>query len=94
MCILRRYLDFNLSETCLVPVLVESLRKELLTCKPCTEAIAAIIPNNQFWRWKEMWQYTIRSAVFAAALMEFLVNDELLTIAQVADILGSECIGF
>jgi Translin family len=76
----------------LVPALLDSVRPVLLGCRDTTSALAAIIPKNQFWRWKDLWSNSIRTAIFAALLIEYLTTRGLLTIAQVAETLGSASI--
>lgn len=53
-------------------------------------ALADLIPPYEFWRWKDMWSHSMRSAVFATAFVEYLTNGKLITIERVAEILGSE----
>jgi len=53
-------------------------------------ALAGLVPPNEFWRWKDTWSNSMRSAVFSAALVEYLTNGKLITIEQVAETLGSE----
>ena len=65
------------------------MQATLLSCKDVTAAIAHLVPANQFWRWKDMWCNSLRSAVFSATLVEYLRSGTLLTLPQVSDILGS-----
>ncbi|KAI0785262.1 Translin [Abortiporus biennis] len=71
-----------------LPPLLDSVRPILESCGETTAAIAALVPPNQFWRWKEMWSNSLRSAVFAATLMEYLQKGTLMTLGQVSDVLG------
>ncbi|PPQ89650.1 hypothetical protein CVT25_013837 [Psilocybe cyanescens] len=71
-----------------MPILIDSVRPILLSCRDVTTTLARIIPENQFWRWKDMWSNSIRTAVFAAILIEYLSSRTLLSIAQSAEILG------
>ncbi|KDR82677.1 hypothetical protein GALMADRAFT_238164 [Galerina marginata CBS 339.88] len=68
--------------------LLDSVRPLLLSCQDVTSVLAGLIPENQFWRWKDMWSNSIRTAVFSAALVEYLSNRTLLSLAQAAGILG------
>ena len=72
-----------------VPALLESVRPTLSSCQSVTAAIAELVPENQYWRWKDMWSNSMRTAVFAAALMEYLSNRRLLSLAQASETLGS-----
>lgn len=74
----------------LVPVLLGTVRPVLNSCRETTEALATLIPENQFWRWKDMWSNSIRTVIYAAALVEFLSSGTLITLPQVNELLGSE----
>ncbi|PPR01150.1 hypothetical protein CVT26_016051 [Gymnopilus dilepis] len=71
-----------------IPALLESVRPTLSSCQSVTAAIAELVPENQYWRWKDMWSNSMRTAVFAAALMEYLSNRRLLSLAQASETLG------
>ena len=73
-----------------VPALLESARPPLESCRQTTAALAEIIPQDQFWRWKEMWQNSLRTAVFSAVLIEYLQSGGLMTLPAVTETLGSE----
>jgi len=77
-----------------VPTLLDSVRPVLVSCGEVTSALASIIPKNQFWRWKDMWSNSIRTAVFAAVLIEYLTSRRLLSISQAAEALGSASIPY
>lgn len=62
----------------------------LKDCSLSIGSIASLVPENQFWRWSNMWTYTLRSAVFAALLTEYLASEKLLSQVGVAEALGSE----
>ncbi|KAF8967046.1 Translin [Flammula alnicola] len=71
-----------------MPSLLDTVKPTLLSVSEVTYALAMIIPENQFWRWKEMWSNSIRTAVFAAVLIEYLINGTLLSLEGVAYVLG------
>ena len=73
-----------------MPALLDTARPILASCRETTAALAEIIPPNQFWKWKDMWSNSLRSAVFSATLVEYLHSGGLLSLEQVADILGSK----
>ncbi|KAF9485836.1 Translin [Pholiota conissans] len=73
-----------------MPALIESVQPTLLSYREVISTLVEIIPENQFWRWKDMWTNSIRTAVFAAVLIEYLSNRTLLSLAQTAEILGIE----
>ncbi|GBE84924.1 Translin-1 [Sparassis crispa] len=71
-----------------MPVLLDSVRPVLESCRETTAALADLVPPNQFWRWKDMWSISLRNAVFGATLVEFLRSGSLLTLPRVSDVLG------
>ncbi|TCD66619.1 hypothetical protein EIP91_001129 [Steccherinum ochraceum] len=71
-----------------LPALLTSVQPVLDSCKDVTASLAAIIPPNQFWRWKEMWSISLRNAVFSAALIHYLQHGTLLSLSEATDILG------
>ncbi|ETW81586.1 hypothetical protein HETIRDRAFT_318651 [Heterobasidion irregulare TC 32-1] len=66
-----------------LPALLDSVRPVLQSCQETNSALANLIPANQFWRWKDMWTNSLRTAVFAAALIEYLSHGVLLPLADV-----------
>lgn len=66
------------------------MRPILRSCQETNAAIAFLVPPNQFWRWKEMWSNSLRTAVHSAALVEYLSSGSLITLPQVSEVLGSE----
>jgi hypothetical protein len=74
----------------IVPALLDSVRPILSTCREITSALASIVPPNEFWRWKDFWNNSIRTAVFSAAMVEYLASRTLITLPGVNEILGSE----
>ncbi|KAI0754948.1 Translin [Daedaleopsis nitida] len=68
--------------------LLDTARPVLESCRETTAALANIIPENQFWRWREMWQNSLRNAVFSATLIEYLSSGALLSLPGVAETLG------
>jgi len=71
-----------------MPTLLDSVKPALLSCQEVTSALVLIIPSNQFWRWKDMWSNSIRTAAFAAVLIEYLSNRTLLSLEKTSEILG------
>ncbi|KAF9013412.1 Translin [Cyathus striatus] len=71
-----------------IPILLDSVKLILLSCKHITTALAFIIPENQFWRWKDMWSNSLRTAVFSAALVQYLTDGTLIPLPRVAELLG------
>jgi len=70
------------------PALLNSIQPVLFSCQENTLALSLIIPKNQFWRWKDMWSNSIRTIVFAAALIEYLTSRTLLTLHRAAETIG------
>ena len=73
-----------------VPALLHSVRPILGSCQETCVALTALVPPNEFWRWKDMWCNSLRTAVFVAALMEYLTTGTLITMAHMSEVLGSE----
>jgi len=71
-----------------VPAILESVRPVLTTCGSVTGALAILIPENQFWRWKDMWTTSLRNAIFAAVLVEYLSTRRLLSLPEAALCVG------
>ena len=73
-----------------VPALLTSVRPVLLSCQKNTLELSLIIPKNQFWKWRDLWTNSFRTAVFAAALIEYLSSQTLLTLHQASEAIGSK----
>ncbi|KAF9242608.1 Translin [Melanogaster broomeanus] len=71
-----------------IPPLLDSVRPILRSCHDTSAAIAALVPPHQFWRWKDMWSNSLRTAVYCAALVEYLNSGSLITLSQVSEVLG------
>ncbi|KAI0761964.1 Translin [Trametes elegans] len=68
--------------------LLDTARPIFESCRETTTALAAIIPPNQFWKWKDMWVNSLRNVVFSATLVEYLHRGTLLSLQQVSETLG------
>ncbi|KAH6912840.1 translin [Coprinopsis sp. MPI-PUGE-AT-0042] len=68
--------------------LLDTVRPVLQSCQSVMEGLATLVPPTQFWRWKDMWSHSMKTAVFAAVLTEYLTSRKLLTIAEVSTQLG------
>lgn len=73
-----------------VPALLDPVRQTVESCQAITSLLAEIVPRNQFWRWKDMWSNSLKTAVFAAVLVEYLSSGQLASHQQVSDQLGSK----
>ena len=73
-----------------MPSLLDSVTLIIESCKETSATLAGLIPPNQFWRWKEMWTNSLRTAVFSAALVHYLRHEKLLGLPEANDVLGSE----
>ncbi|KIK69522.1 hypothetical protein GYMLUDRAFT_33896 [Collybiopsis luxurians FD-317 M1] len=71
-----------------IPSLVDTTRAVFLSCRDTISALASLIPPNQFWRWKDMWCNSLRTAVFAAALSEYLTKGTLISLESTSELLG------
>ncbi|KAJ7459855.1 Translin [Mycena latifolia] len=74
--------------TASMPELLDSVSPVLLSCQEITTSIADVIPPDQFWRWKDMWCNSMRAAVFASALIEYLRDGSLLSLPRASELLG------
>ncbi|KAF5360337.1 hypothetical protein D9756_004802 [Leucocoprinus leucothites] len=71
-----------------LPPLLDSVRPVLLSCHDTISQLASIVPGNQFWRWKDMWTNSLRTAVFSAVMVEYLTKRDLVSLQGVSDTLG------
>ncbi|XP_006462665.1 hypothetical protein AGABI2DRAFT_224180 [Agaricus bisporus var. bisporus H97] len=71
-----------------LPPLLDSVQPVFQSCRATISQLASIIPENQFWRWKDLWVHSLRTAVFAVALVEYLKSRDLVSLQQVSDTLG------
>ncbi|THV05316.1 Translin [Dendrothele bispora CBS 962.96] len=71
-----------------IPALVGAIRPVLASCGETFGGLAELIPPHQFWRWKDMWCHSLRTAVFVAAMIEYLTNRGLLSLQATASTLG------
>jgi len=71
-----------------IPALLTSVEPVLFSCRDITSAIAGVIPPDQFWRWKDMWSNSMRTLVFAAALIEYLRKGSLLSLPRTVETFG------
>jgi hypothetical protein len=62
----------------------------LASCKEDTSSLASVIPEHQFWRWKDMWTNSLRNIIFVALLAEYLSTRTLLSLSSAAELIGSE----
>jgi hypothetical protein len=69
---------------------LDSVRPTLDSCQEATAGLAALVPPSQFWRWKDQWANALRTAIFAASLVEYLTSGKLISLAHVGDLLGSK----
>ncbi|GLB38539.1 putative translin [Lyophyllum shimeji] len=71
-----------------IPALLDTVRPVLLSCRETMAGLVDLIPENQFWRWKDMWSNSLRTVVFTASLIEYLSSRTLISLSQVSEILG------
>ncbi len=72
-----------------VPALLETIRPVVRSCHKITTTLAEMIPQDELWKWKELWTAPLRSAVFSVVLACFLTDGTLAPLAAVAEQLGS-----
>ncbi|KXN88166.1 Translin [Leucoagaricus sp. SymC.cos] len=71
-----------------LPLLLDSVRPVIQTCQETVSQLALIVPENQFWRWKDMWTNSLRTVVSAVAMVEYLTKRDLVSLQEVSDSLG------
>ncbi|EIN12595.1 Translin [Punctularia strigosozonata HHB-11173 SS5] len=71
-----------------VSTLLNSVQPTIDGCKECTAKLAGLLPKDQFWRYKDMWAFSIRNTVFAIVLVSYLKDRALLPLARVSETLG------
>ncbi|CAG7853070.1 Translin; AltName: Full=Component 3 of promoter of RISC; Short=C3PO [Serendipita indica DSM 11827] len=71
-----------------VAPLVDSVVKVQETCRGPIATIADLIPENQYWRWRDMYSRHIQNFVFAVALCEYVRSHRVASIQDVTNILG------
>jgi hypothetical protein len=72
-----------------VPALLETVRPVFQSCHKITVALAETVPQDEVWRWKDLWTDPIRAAVFSVVFERFLTNGTLVPLPTVAEQLGS-----
>jgi hypothetical protein len=72
-----------------VPALVEAIRPEFLSCHEIAATLAETVPQDEVWKWKELWAAPLRAAVFSVVLAYFLTDGTLASLATVSEQLGS-----
>jgi len=71
-----------------IPALLDSVRPVLLSCQEANAGLVVLIPPNQFWRWKDQWANSLRTAIFSASLIEYLATGKLISLSHASEILG------
>jgi hypothetical protein len=77
-----------------VPGLVAGVQPQIAACGPTFAALATVVPPMQFWRYKDMWTFSLRNAVFAVLLVRFLSDHTLASLEDVSAALASVCFCF
>ncbi|KAL9711079.1 Translin-1 [Leucoagaricus gongylophorus] len=73
-----------------LPPLLEVAKPVLQSCHETISRLALIVPENQFWRWKDMWTNSLRTAVFTVVMIEYLTKRDLISLQGVSDMFGRE----
>ena len=72
-----------------VPALLETIRPVFHSCHETTATLAGMIPQDEVWKWKELWTTPLRAAVFSVVMACFLIDGTLAPLGAVAEQLGS-----
>ena len=75
-----------------VPALLETIRPIFHSCHGIAATLAGIIPQDEVWKWKELWTAPLRAAVFSVVMACFLTDGSLAPLGAVAEQLGSTSI--
>lgn len=70
------------------PALLETIRPVLHNCHEIAATLAEMIPQDEVWKWRELWTAPLRAAVFSVVLAGFLTDGALTSLASVAEQLG------
>ena len=72
-----------------VPALLETILPDIRSCHGITATLAEMIPQDEVWKWKELWTTPLRAAVFSVVMACFLIDGTLAPLGAVAEQLGS-----
>ena len=72
-----------------VPALLETIRPVFCSCHGITANLAGMIPQDEVWKWKELWTAPLRAAVFSVVMACFLADGTLAPLGAVAEQLDS-----
>ena len=72
-----------------VLALLEALRPVFHSCHTITATLAETIPQDEVWKWRELWIVPLRAAVFSVVLAYFLTDGTLASLSTIAEQLGS-----
>ncbi|KAI0004524.1 translin [Russula compacta] len=71
-----------------IPALLETIRPVLHNCHEIAATLAEMIPQDELWKWKELWTAPLRAAVFSVVFAGFLTDGALASLTLVAEQLG------
>ena len=72
-----------------VPALLETVRPVFRSCHEVMASLAGMIPQDEVWKWKDIWTAPLRAAVFSVVMACFLSDGTLAPLGAVAEQLGS-----
>lgn len=72
-----------------VPALLETILPVIHSCHGITATLAGMIPQDEVWKWKELWTAPLRAAVFSVVMACFLTDGTLAPLRAVTEELGS-----
>ncbi|KZV98837.1 Translin [Exidia glandulosa HHB12029] len=71
-----------------IPALLATVEPGFTQCRESNATIAALIPPNAYWRWKDIWARHLQTAVYVASLIEYLSTGQLLSLDEASTRLG------
>ncbi|EJD50703.1 Translin [Auricularia subglabra TFB-10046 SS5] len=71
-----------------LPALLATIEPGFEQCRESNTKIAALVPDHQYWRWKDQWSRHQQTAVFVVSLIEYLSSGQLVSLQDAATRLG------
>ena len=72
-----------------VLALLETILPVIHSCHGITATLAGMVPQDEMWKWKELWTAPLRTAVYSVVMACFLIDGILEPLGSVAEHLGS-----
>jgi len=63
-------------------------KQELAKVRGCIETLSELVPAEQYYKYNQLWTFTLQQSVFIAALITYLCEERLIRLDEVSDYLG------